>query len=110
MTGRAPGNAPGSAAADDARRGTGRLPETPEVRLKRLRLRSWRRGMREMDLLLGPFADAELADLPIETLDRYEKLLSENDQDLYLWLIRKGGCPRRYHGILRRIAGFHRIE
>ena len=37
------------------------LPETHENRLKRLRLRSWRRGMKEMDLILGRFADRELA-------------------------------------------------
>ena len=52
------------------------MVETSEARLKRLTMRSWRRGMREMDLVLGPFADAELAGLPAATLDAYETLLA----------------------------------
>lgn len=60
---------------------------TPEeARLKRLKMRSWRRGMKEMDLILGPFADTALADLSDGDLDAYERLLDENDQDLYLWV------------------------
>lgn len=62
-----------------------------------------------MDLLLGPFADAELGGFPSEALDRYEALLSENDQDLYLWLIRGSERPERHDDIVRRICGFHRI-
>lgn len=61
--------------------------ETPENRRKRLRMRSWRRGMKEMDLILGPFADAELGALSDDMLDRYEQLLAENDQDLYRWIV-----------------------
>ncbi|MEO0913281.1 MAG: succinate dehydrogenase assembly factor 2, partial [Pseudomonadota bacterium] len=52
--------------------------ETPEHRLKRLRLRSWRRGIKEMDLILGRFADAELAALSAEELDAYEALIAED--------------------------------
>lgn len=83
--------------------------ETPENRLRRLRMRSWRRGMREMDLLLGPFADAALADLDPATLDDYETLLSENDQDLYLWLTKGVGGQEKLGPMLRRIAAFHGI-
>lgn len=91
-------------------RATGDPFEPPDVRLKRLRLRSWRRGMREMDLLLGPFADAELAAVPPRALDRYEEMLSENDQDLYLWLSRRSPHPLGYDEIVRRIARFHGID
>ena len=83
--------------------------ETPENRLRRLRMRSWRRGMREMDLLLGPFSDAALADLTPAELDVYERLLSENDQDLYLWVTGAQDGPDMFEGILRRIATFHGI-
>jgi antitoxin CptB len=62
-----------------------------ETRLKRLKIRSWRRGTKEMDLILGPFCDAEAAALPEGDLDLYEALLSENDHDLYSWVCR---CPR----------------
>lgn len=56
-----------------------------EIRLRRLRMRSWRRGMKEMDLILGPFADGPLAGLSEEFLLQYEQVMSENDQDLYRW-------------------------
>ncbi len=62
------------------------MSEDRETRLKRLRVRSWRRGTREMDLILGPFADARLDGLDAATLDRYERLLDENDWDLYYWI------------------------
>ncbi|MDB6177594.1 succinate dehydrogenase assembly factor 2 [Paracoccus sp. Z330] len=52
-------------------------------------MRSWRRGMKEMDLILGRFADECLARLPESRLASYERMLSENDQDLYLWVTRR---------------------
>lgn len=70
------------------------MTETPEIRLRRLRMRSWRRGMKEMDLILGRFADEVMADLSPAELDAFEAMLSENDQDLYLWVTaRMNGGP-----------------
>lgn len=60
--------------------------EPRDIRLKRLKIRSWHRGTQEMDLLLGRFADAALADLSDGELDLYDKLLFEDDQDLYAWI------------------------
>lgn len=85
--------------------------ELPENRLKRLHMRSWRRGMKEMDLILGHFADDRLAALTPEDLDAYERLLSENDQDLYLWVTRRVSAgegdkgPEALAPILDRVAG-----
>ncbi len=62
------------------------MTEDDETRLRRLKMRSWRRGMKEMDLILGAFADGPLAALPEDQTAVYEALLSENDQDLYLWI------------------------
>lgn len=84
--------------------------EPLDVRLKRLRMRSWRRGTKEMDLVLGPFADAELAALDPDALDAYEALLAENDQDLYLWISRVSGFPERYEAIVQRVAQFSGIS
>lgn len=70
------------------------MPETNEPRehrLKRLHMRSWRRGMKEMDLILGHFADAGLDRLSDAELDLYERMLGENDQDLYLWVTSRIG-------------------
>ncbi|AUH34327.1 succinate dehydrogenase assembly factor 2 [Paracoccus tegillarcae] len=60
--------------------------EVDDNRLRRLRMRSWRRGMKEMDLILGPFADGPLAALQGDMIAQYEALMGENDQDLYRWI------------------------
>ena len=79
-----------------------------EARLKRIVMRSWRRGTREMDLILGPFAEAELASMDADSLDAYERLLDENDQDLYPWITARlgGGTagPQAHAPMLDRIA------
>lgn len=84
------------------------MAETPEARLKRMTMRSWRRGTKEMDLILGPWADAHLAALDAPALDLYEALLAENDQDIYPWVIGQTETPERYRGLLDRIAAFAR--
>jgi antitoxin CptB len=81
-----------------------------ETRLKRLRMRSWRRGTKEMDLILGPFSDSELERLTEAELDLYEALLTENDQDLYPWITARLGDarpgPQALLPILDRVASF----
>lgn len=57
-----------------------------DTRLRRLRMRAWRRGTREMDLILGPFADTAMPGLSASDLDTFEALLEENDHDLYRWI------------------------
>jgi len=52
-------------------------------RRKRLLFRCWHRGTREMDLILGRFADAEIADLTDEELDKLEQLIEVPEPDLY---------------------------
>ena len=74
------------------------------IRLRRLRMRSWRRGMKEMDLILGPFADGPLADLSEEEFAAYEELLSENDQDLYQWVTGQVPAPAEIAPMIDRIA------
>lgn len=61
--------------------------------VKRLRMRAWRRGTKEMDLILGPFADAVLPALDAPTRAQFELLLEENDHDLYQWLTARIGAP-----------------
>ena len=74
-----------------------------EKRLKRLKIRSWRRGTKEMDLILGPFFDQAADDLSDELLDLYEALLSENDQDLYQWFSGQAAEPPEHTRILNLI-------
>ena len=70
-----------------------RMPDTLAHRRKRLRFRSWHRGMRDADLLLGGFADAYLESLSERQLDRYEALLEISDADLYDWIVGKAPVP-----------------
>lgn len=75
-----------------------------QARLKMLRMRSWRRGMKEMDLILGPYADAHLDRLSAADLDAYATLLEENDQDLYLWVTGARTPPAQHAPMLEQIA------
>jgi len=82
-----------------------------EATLKRLRMRSWRRGIKEMDLILGPWADTQLETLDAADLTRFEALLGENDHDLYQWVTARIGKnstqpagPAAYAPLLDRIA------
>ncbi len=78
--------------------------EAPGTRLKRLRMRSMRRGIREMDLILTAFATAELDRLTEAELLAYDQLLDENDQDLYTWVTGQSGAPDRFRDLVARIA------
>ena len=66
------------------------------IRRKRLKFRAWHRGMKEVDLVLGPFADAHAATLSDEDLDSFEDLLSVPDSDLYNWLCEREHPPARF--------------
>lgn len=77
--------------------------EDHENRLKRLKMRSWRRGTKEMDLILGPFADERLTDLDPEMLDQFEALLSENDHDLYRWVSGQEDGPTDFSAVLQAV-------
>jgi antitoxin CptB len=57
-----------------------------EARRKRLLFRAQRRGFKEVDLIFGTFAAAELSALPDAELDQFEALLAAPDQDVYAWL------------------------
>jgi antitoxin CptB len=84
------------------------MAETAEARLKRMQMRSWRRGTKEMDLILGPFADARLADMSGSTLADYDALLAENDQDLIQWVLGQSAPPARFAALIAQIAAHAR--
>ena len=84
--------------------------ETAEARLKRMAMRSWRRGTKEMDLVLGPYADAHLAAMDATTLARYDRLLGENDQDLLPWVLGQTPAPEDYAALIAEIGAFARAR
>lgn len=77
--------------------------EDPETRLRRLYMRSWRRGMKEMDLILGHFAKTRLRDLSPSELDAHEQLMDEPDQDLYAWISGASPTPAPFKASIERI-------
>jgi antitoxin CptB len=84
------------------------MTESPDDRLKRVRMRSWRRGTKEMDLILGPYADAHLGGMDAATLDVYEMLLAENDQDLIGWVLGQTTPPEALATQIAVISDFAR--
>ena len=80
------------------------ISETHEVRLRRLNMRSMRRGIKEMDIILVRYADARLSSLSSEDLDLYEALLEENDQDLYQWVSGQVAAPDRFAALVADIT------
>ena len=83
------------------------MTDTNDARLKKLKFRAWRRGFREADLILGPFADLHVADFSAAELDAFERLLEVPDQDLYAWIVGREPTPPEFDGdIMNRIKQF----
>ncbi len=82
------------------------MQESAEARLKRLRMRAWRRGMKEMDLILGRFADAHLDQMDEAALTRFDALLDEYDQDLYRWVTGNAEPPEDIRPDIETLRAF----
>lgn len=78
--------------------------ETRDTRLRRLRMRSMRRGIKEMDIILSTYAAVRLDKMTEEELLAYDALLSENDQDLYQWVSGQRSAPDDVSEIIKDIA------
>jgi antitoxin CptB len=76
-------------------------------RRKRLTLRAWRRGFREMDLIMGAFADTRAATLSEAELAAFEALLEEADQDVYDWILGRAPPPAMHESpLLAEVKAF----
>jgi antitoxin CptB len=79
------------------------MTETFDIRIKRLKMRSMRRGIKEMDIILSGFADVQLIDMSGAQLDLYEEFLDENDQDLYQWVSGQAAGASQYEALINQI-------
>ena len=89
-----------------------KLPETGmqedrATRLKRLQMRSMRRGIKEMDILLSAFAAANLEQMNEAQLYLYDQLLLENDQDLYQWISGQTPAPEAHVPLIADIRAIY---
>jgi antitoxin CptB len=87
--------------------------ETAELgeaaRRRRLKFRCWHRGMKEVDLILGRFADASVDGMGEEGLAAFEALLDESDPEILAWVTGQEAAPAdRDTAFLRRLIAFHR--
>ena len=77
--------------------------ELHEHRIKRLKMRSMRRGIKEMDLILQHFAERQLDGMDDAGLSHYDAMLNENDHDLYQWVTGQIDPPEPYAALIEAI-------
>jgi antitoxin CptB len=88
--------------------GTTRSSAGLDERRRRMLFRSWHRGTREMDLIMGRFADVLIGELSEAELDAFEWLSEFPDPDLYAWLSGARAVPAECGtALFRRLRDFH---
>jgi antitoxin CptB len=88
--------------------GSTRTSDGLDERRRRLLYRSWHRGTREADLIMGRFADVHIGTLSEAELSEYEHLLDALESDLLAWLIGARPVPAEHNtAIFRRVRAFH---
>ncbi|WP_218459831.1 succinate dehydrogenase assembly factor 2 [Rickettsia sp. TH2014] len=60
---------------------------------KKLFYRSQNRGCKEMDYILGSFAEKYLSLMDEKKLRSYSLILDQNDNELYNWINNKSSAP-----------------
>jgi antitoxin CptB len=82
-----------------------------ETRRKRAKFRAWHRGMKEMDMILGGFVDAQFEALSHGDLDQLEFIMDALDRDLFKWFTGEGAVPADFDlPMFARICDFHKID
>ena len=82
-----------------------------DARRKRAKFRAWHRGIKEMDLLLGPYADARVDAMDEAALSAFEQLMEVNDRDLIQWFTGEKPVPAGEDtALFRAICDYHGIE
>lgn len=79
-----------------------------DPRRRKILFRSWHRGMREMDLIMGRFADEAIAGFDDAELDEFERLIEVLDRDLLSWVTGEAAVPANYDTeLFRKLKAFH---
>ena len=91
--------------------GTARSSAGLDARRRRLLYRLWHRGTREMDLIMGRFADAAVGELMEAEIAELERLADVPDPELYAWLTGGRPVPDDYNlTVFRRLRDFHALR
>jgi antitoxin CptB len=87
---------------------TERSSEGLDERRRKLLFRAWRRGVREMDLIVGRFADVYIDKFDEPALDQFERLIEVPNAELYAWVTGDETAPAGHDSaVLRQLIGFH---
>ena len=87
---------------------TERSSDGLDERRRKLLFRAWRRGVREMDLIVGRFADAHVETLDDAGLENFERLIEVPNAELYAWVVGTESIPARYDtAVLAQLRAFH---
>ena len=82
-----------------------------DPRRRKILFRAWHRGMREVDLIMGRFADAQIGNLSEADLDEFERLIEVLDRDLLSWVTGEAEVPENYDSdVFRRLKAFHQHD
>jgi len=88
--------------------GSVRSSDGLDARRRRLLYRSWHRGTREADLIMGRFADVHIEGFSGTELDQYEHLLDALETDLLSWMTGIAEVPAEHDtAMFRRVRDFH---
>lgn len=88
--------------------GSTRSSDGLDARRRRLLFRSWHRGTREADLIMGRFADVHIGGFSDTELDQYEHLLDALETDLLAWMTGAADVPAEHDTpMFRRVRNFH---
>lgn len=78
-----------------------------QTRRRKLTFRAWRRGFKEMDLIMGQFADQHVPSMTETELEEFERLLATPDWEVYAWITGDKIVPPNYAGpVLDRLLSF----
>lgn len=81
--------------------------EDRDTKIRRLYMRSIRRGIKEMDLILGKFGKDILPTLSDTDLEVYDEMLSVNDHDLYAWVTGNVAADPEYKDMIDRVTAHY---
>ncbi len=81
-----------------------------EHRRKKLKFRAWHRGIKEMDLILGRYADEHLEQMSSIQMDQFSKLLKQADDEMYKWVSGAKDVPEEFDNeIMKTLKSFRMI-
>ena len=80
------------------------MEKNTEIIRKKILFRSWHRGTKEMDLVLGTYADNNLSNMSYDELLHFQTFLNLSDPDLYKWLIsEEKAFPEEFRDLIEDI-------